>query len=80
MTSSLEAAGTSVAKKRKRNVLTIDQKLEICKLVDAGIPFLNAMASDVRPSVVHCPINNAEAMLALDTFELATASTRGIYI
>ena len=28
-----------MAKKRKRNVLTIDQKLEICKLVDAGTSY-----------------------------------------
>lgn len=28
-------AGTSMAKKWKRNILTFDQKFEICKLVDA---------------------------------------------
>ena len=45
MALSLEAAGTSLAKKRRRNFLTIDQKLEICKLVNVGTshnPFKNA--------------------------------------
>ena len=75
----LEAAGTGVAKKRRRNILTIDQKLEICKLVHAGMSHtITFECYDIRRSTVAS--TKARAQVSKHQPEASAYNTSVLYV